>query len=535
MSLAKNAGRMSIAVFLSRILGLVREQVFAALFGAGLVSDAYLVAFRIPNLLRDLFAEGALSQAFVTVFSRTDTEEEKRRLARDVMTALTVIVGITCLGIALAAPYLVELMAGKFAAEPGKLELTIGLTRLFSPFLYFASSAALAMGILNTLGSFFIPAMGSAAFNLGNIVVGGGLAWMFSRSGMGPTSAIWGFGIGTLAGGFLQWSVQWPTLRQKGYMPWAGATGIFSSKRVAESFRDPGFRTILALMAPAILSIASVQLNTFIGTWFAASLEQGSVSWISYAYRLMHFPMGVFGVALSTAALPRLASLIKDNKRLEFGETLENALGMSWILALGSTCGLILFREPLISLLYQHGRFTYHDTQMTALALMAYAIGLVAFIQTKILVQAFYALNRVWFSSTISLVSVLMSAGLNFVLARYFGHAGVPLSTALTAWAVTFALAIALRRQGVRFLSAKTWKLGFVSLVSAAISMGSLELLGVPTWLLAFRVQQGFLPFAMATLAVVAGAGAFYVFLVALLTPQGRLLWQRLRSRSRKS
>lgn len=525
MSLARNAGRMSIAVFLSRILGLVREQVFAALFGAGLASDAYLVAFRIPNLLRDLFAEGALSQAFVTVFSRAGSDDDQKRIARDVMTAMSALVLVTCLLIAVLAPWVVDAMAGEFAAVPGKIELTTGLTRLFSPFLFFASSAALAMGVLNTLGSFFLPAMGSAAFNLGNILVGGGLAmWLAPQ---GSTVSMWGFGVGTLVGGFWQWSLQWPALRKRGYPPTAGLSAIFHPSRLRASFRDPDFHAVLKLMAPSILSIASVQINVFIGTWFVSSLGQGAVSWNNYAYRLMHFPMGVFGVALSTAALPRLASLLKQGKREEFEDTLSRAVGLGWMLAFGSTVGLVVLREPLLGLLYEHGRFHRSDTTMTGQALMAYAVGLVPFIVNKILVQAFYALDRVWVSSALSLGSIVLSVGLNFALVKHFGHAGVPLSSSLTALINMCALAILLRGQGVKLFSASLARSVFLSLLGG-ICLASLAMAQAPAILLTLRDERGFMFFAISVLATVVAGGALYIAPLAAFSREGRELLAKL-------
>lgn len=530
MSLAKNAGRMSIAVFLSRILGLVREQVFAALFGAGVAADAYQVAFRIPNLLRDLFAEGAFSPAFVTVFSKARSPEEQRRLASVIMTALTVLVGIACAGIFLAAPAIVDLMTDQnFQSDPLRRDLAVSLTRLFSPFLYFVSSAAIAMGVLNSLGHFFMPAMGAAAFNLGNIVIGGGLAWMAADRGV--SAAAWGFGLGTLAGAALQWLVQWPSLKREGFTPWAGLSRVFSLARVREAFGDEGFRAVLRLMAPAVLSLATVPIMSFVSTNYATAAGPGAIAWITYAYRLIHFPMGVFGVALSTAAMPKLASLVRDGKTREFGETLEQAFGLGFILALGSAAGLFVFRLPLVSLIYQHGRFMPADTVRVGEALSAYALGLVAFTCTKIFVQAFYALDRVWVPSVVSFASIGLNVALNASFVRHFGHAGVPLSMSITSLSVMLFLMIFLRAKGVPFVTAKTLR------VVAASAVGSLAMValdyrfGFTDQILRVREAHGFAPFAGAVLGGVAVGGAFYLGVVTLLTPEGRVLAQRLGGR----
>lgn len=533
MSLARNAGRMSLAVLFSRVLGLVREQVFAALFGAGMASDAYFVAFRIPNLLRDLFAEGALSLAFVTIFSRERSDENRKRIARDIMTALTVIVGLVCVGLYFIAGPLITFTAPQFAQEDGKLELTIGLAKLFSPFLFFVSSAALAMGILNTLGMFFTPSIGPAFFNVGNVVVGGGLAWLAKHYGYADR-AIWGFGVGTLLGGFLQWAVQWPALLKKGYVPWAGLSAVLSPSRVKAAFRDEAFRNLIHLMAPAVITTGAVQISNYIGTSFAASLEQGSVSWITYSYRILHFPLGVFGVALSTAAHPKLASLIAENRVRDFEDTLEEALSLSWILGFGSALGMYLFREPLVAMFFEHGHFSARDTLMTGQALTAYAIGLLGFILSKIFVQAFYAVHKVWIATAVSLLSVALSAGLNFTFAPIFGHAGIPLSTSLTSIVSTLILGFWVWRQGFVFLRGRAAKAVLASLVGA-LGIGLVAWLGAVEWVRDVRHTHGGLMGAFATLTVIAAAGLVYIGVVAALTPQGRVLVEKFRRRLKRS
>ena len=281
----------------SRLLGLVREQVFAGMFGAGYAYDAFVVAFRIPNLLRDLFGEGALSAAFVTVFSDYDTNrsrEETLRLASNVLCFFGVALSLISLaGIYLAWP-IVNLLAPDFSLIPGKTDLTVQLTRIMLPFLVFISLAAVVMGMLNTRGRFFIPSLASSFFNLGSIIGGVSLALILPEYGQ---PAIVGMAVGTLIGGILQLSMQLPALRRTGFR--------FTPQL---NVKDPGLHRILRLMVPATIGLSAVQINIFINTNFAASCAEGSVSWLNYAFRLVQLPIGIFGVALSIAMMPLLAS-----------------------------------------------------------------------------------------------------------------------------------------------------------------------------------------------------------------------------------
>ena len=494
----------------------------------GVAADAYLVAFRVPNLFRDLFAEGALSSAFITVFARTTEPARSQELAKNVLAVITLIVGGVCALLFIFAPEIVTKMAGDFARTPGKLELTIALTRLMVPFLYFASSAALAMGILNSNGSFFVPAMGAAAFNLGNIIFGGGFAYLLKDRG--PMGAIWGFGIGTLVGGFLQWCVQWPNLRGFGFAPLAGIFGVFSPARLRTAFRDPALKEIFRLMTPAVLAVAAVQINVMVDTYFASSLQTGSVAWLSFSFRIMHFPMGVFGVALSTAALPRLSRLVKEGQSEAFAATLEEALKWSLILAVGSTAGLIVFREPLVSLIYQHGRFSAHDTVMTGYALASFAFGLLAFNGSKIFVQAFYAMGSVLVPSVISFVSIVMNYLLDIWFAKIWGHAGLALSTSLTSFVNMLWLWLLLRGKINFRLSPAFFRTLWASCLGAA-AIAAFHFLRVPQTLMLLRSQYSFWAFVAATLVALALAGAAYVVVLTVLTPDGKLLFAKLRSR----
>jgi putative peptidoglycan lipid II flippase len=517
------------AVFLSRFLGLVREQVFAFFFGAGLVTDAYLVAYRIPNLLRDLFAEGALSSAFVTVFSRESDPDRRRAMAARVLVALCLLVGLVCLAIYFLSGPLVRLMAPHFALIPGKIELTVSLTRLFSPFLLFVAAAALSMGVLNTLGYFFVPALGPAAFNAASILVGGSAAYFLRAEGL--ESMIWGFTLGSVFGGLCQWLVQWPWLVREGYNPLSAIGRVVGSGGIAGSVRDPGLRRIGSLMAPSILAVAAVQINVFVNTILASSLVEGSVSWLSFAYRLLYFPLGVFGVALSTAALPSLALLKHEGRTEDFEQTLCKALRLTLILGLGSAAGLIAFRMPLLSMIFEHGRFTHSDTVQTALALTAFALALPALNTTKIFVQAFHAIDKVWIPSTVSLLLVVSHYFVALWGARHYGHVGLALATAFTSLLNTSFLALILKLRGHRLLDFETVKVLIGALVGVLLLLG-LELWGFADFLLQLRETSKTL-FTVATLASVGFFGLCYLFLAALPSRDSRQWFQRLTRRLR--
>ncbi len=393
--IAKSAGTVSIAVMCSRVLGLVREQIFAGMFGAGLAYDAFVVAFRIPNLLRDLFAEGALSAAFITVFTDYDTnrsKEETWQLASNVLVFFAVLLSLlTLLGIFFAAP-LVNLFASDYSAIEGKLELTILLTKIMQPFLIFISLAAVVMGILNSKGKFFVPAMASAFFNLGSIVGGVSLALILPKFGQ---PAIVGMAIGTLLGGLLQLSMQFPTLFRCGFK--------FTPRL---RIKDPGLKRIITLMIPAIIGLSPTQINIIINTKFASSCIEGSVSWLNYAFRLVQLPIGVFGVALSIAAMPVLARHAAKKDISGMKETMVSSLTMVFSLTIPATIGLILLAEPIIHVIFERGAFTAFDTVATANTLIFYAIGLFAYSSNKILVPVFYALEDTKYPMLASFLAV---------------------------------------------------------------------------------------------------------------------------------
>ncbi len=427
----RSAGIVSVAVFVSRISGLVRESIMARLFGAGLVWDAFNLGFRIPNLTRDLFAEGALSSAFVPTFTEylaNRSREEAAHLANLVATALIAVVGGLCALGMLFAPQLVWLLAPGYAQVPGKFELAVLMTRIMFPFLLLVALAAQAMGILNACNQFFVPAMASTFFNIGSLVFGLTTGFL-----VGPyigITHIQGMAIGVVCGGALQLAVQLPSLARSGF-----------SYRPRMDFKHPGMIHILQLMAPAILGNAATQINVMVNTNFASQLFDpvrgfdGPVSWLGYAFRFMQLPLGIFGVAIASATLPAVSRSAAAGNIEELRRTLSRSLGMVFLLTIPSSIGLAVLGKSIVGAIYQGGRFQAYDTHQTALALSCYAVGLAGYSALKVLSPTFYALRD---SRTPMLIS-LLSVGINFGVAytvihtTRLGHAGLALSTSAVA------------------------------------------------------------------------------------------------------
>ncbi len=382
-------GVVGVAILCSRVLGLIREVVFAAMFGASRNMDAFLTAFRAPNMLRDLFAEGALSTAFVTTFSRRIATEGDRSawdLASKVATLTLVFMSaISLLGVVFA-PVLIDILAPGFPAE--KAELTVVLTRIMFPFILLVSLAALVMGMLNARHVFGPPAMASAFFNLGSIIGGVTLCyWLdpqpdWRHPHFGERGLV-GLSIATLIGGLLQLAVQLPSLRRVGF-------------RFHPDFkwRDPGVRTILGMMGPAMIAASAVQVNVAVNSIFASGLGDGPIAWLNIAFRLMQLPLGIFGVAVATVTLPLVSRSAAVGNTSEFRSALAHSVRLVLLLTIPAAIGLIILAEPIIQLIYQHGRFTHEATIQTAAALRFYAIGLAGYSADKVLAPAFYALDK---------------------------------------------------------------------------------------------------------------------------------------------
>jgi putative peptidoglycan lipid II flippase len=494
----KAAGIIGLAVMCSRLLGLLREQIFAALFGGGLAMDAFTAAFRIPNLLRDLFAEGALSMAFVTTFSKTIArggDEDAWRLANKVATMTASVLGVLCILGMVFSPQLVALLAPGF--DPDKAALTAHLTRIMFPFILLVSLAALVMGMLNAKNRFGMPAMASSFFNIGSIVGGVGLGFWIDPH-FGPRALI-GVAFATLIGGGLQLAVQLPSLARLGYR-----------FRPDIHWRDPGVKAILLLMGPAVIAASTTQVNVLVNSMFASTLGDGAIFWLAIAFRLMQLPLGLFGVALGTVTLPLLSRLVVAGKTAEFRIELARAIRWALLLTLPSMVGLIMLAEPIISVLYQHGKFNAEQAAQAAGALRFYAIGLGGYAALKVLVNAFYALDRRKTPMLVSFAAVGLNLLFNwiFTFRLGWGHRGLAFSTGCVA-SFNFLLLYFLMQHQLKGLESRR-----LLLLLAKIALASTPLVAVCAasshWLLAGWQHQALLPKTVVLLLTVsAGAGLF--------------------------
>jgi putative peptidoglycan lipid II flippase len=502
-SRGRSAALVSAATLASRVLGLVREQVFATLFGAGLATDAFNVAFRIPNLLRDLFAEGAMSSAFVPTFTEELTLHGRARafrLASMVMTVLACVTGaLVVLGILFAEP-LARVMAPGFAHVPGKLELTVFLTRIMMPFLLLIALGAAATGVLNALSSFAVPALAPGMISVGMIVAGVGLVPVARRFGLPP---IVGMAVGTVLGVLGQVLVHIPAFIKEGYKP-----------RVIWAPTDPGVRRVIFLMLPATIGLAATQINLLVNTQIASLLAQGSVSWLNYAFRLMYLPIGVFGVAVATVTLPALARAIAVQDMVRMKEELAGALRLVAFLTLPATAGLAALATPIIRLLYQHGRFTPYDTYQTAGALLWYCTGLAAYSAVKVVVPTYYALKDTRTPVAVSMLAVCLNIALNVALMHVLKHRGLALATSATMTFNLVCLLFLLRR--------RIGPLGLRSVANAVARIGvASAIMGVAVWAIERQLEHVFgttrLLARAGTLGVSVGFGIVLLYALAHL------------------
>jgi len=417
---------VGIFTFLSRILGLMRDMVLAGLFGSGMAADAFFVAFRIPNLLRRLFAEGSLTIAFIPVFTEyltRKTREDAFDLARVVLTILSIILAIvTLLGI-LFSPWIVRFQAFGFGGFGVKYDLTVLLTRITFPYIFFISIVAFFMGVLNSVRHFAAPAAAPIFLNVGII----GAAYLISPHCSAP---ILGVAIGVLVGGALQVALQ---------IPWVIRNGLRLFPRWQPD--HPALRRIGLLMLPAIFGSAVYQFNQFMGTLLASFLPQGSVSWLYYADRLVQFPLGIFAIAISTAALPSLSTQAANEDLGQFQDTLNHALGLVFFITLPSMAGLIILGRPIIQVLFERGAFDLLSSRMTDYALLFYALGLWAFSGIRVMVSAFYALQDTKTPVKVAVIALVVNLALSLTLMGPLKHGGLALALSLAS-GVQFALLV---------------------------------------------------------------------------------------------
>jgi putative peptidoglycan lipid II flippase len=515
-AVARAAAVVSAATLASRVLGFLRDLVIARTFGAGPSTDAFFVAFRLPNLLRRLVAEGALSSAFIPVFTEyvtTRSRADTRRMLRAVTgLMLLLLAAVTLVGI-LAAPWILRVMAPGFFANPGVGELTVRLTRLMFPYLFFVGLAAVAMGILNAHRHFLLPALSPVALNIG-IIVG---ALVLAPRLPEPVT---GLALGVLLGGAGQLLVQ---------LPLVGVRGLLMPPEIALS--HPAVRRILRLMTPVVVGQSAGHLGTVVTTVIASFLAGGSVSYLYYADRLVEFPLGVFGVAVATAVLPTLSEQAARRDQQALRETLSFALRLAILVSLPAAVGLFVLREPIVRVLYERGRFGPAETAGTAAAVAMYALGIAGFTVTKIGAQAFFALGDTRTPVKVSVGAMVLNCAVAAALARPLGHVGLALATSVAATANALVLAILLRRRlpgGVIAGARRAW------LRTAGVSAG-LALALETAWRL-WPPPPGRLAEATWLATAIVGAAAAYVGCHAALgAEEVRLAWGTLARRWRRS
>jgi putative peptidoglycan lipid II flippase len=498
-SLLRSLATVSGMTLLSRILGFVRDFAIARTFGAGMVTDAFVVAFRLPNLLRRLFAEGAFSQAFVPLLGeyrgRRGETATKQLIDRTATALFLVVLLVAVLGM-LGTPLLIYVFTPGFAKDADKFALTVELTRITFPYILFMALVALSAGILNTWSRFAVPAFTPVMLNLAMIAGALYFAPWFAR----PIDVLaWS----VVLGGALQLAIQLPALKAIGMLP-----------RFDPTFKDDGVRRLLRLMAPALLGVSVSQISLLINTVFASFLDSGSVSWLYYADRLMEFPAGLLGAALGTILLPSLSRTHATENHAEFSALLDWGLRLTLLLTLPAALALAILGVPLLATLFQHGAFTGNDVLRTREALLAYSIGLTGLILVKILAPGFYARQDIRTPVKIALITLTLTQLLNLALIGWLKHAGLALATGLASCVNAMMLYRGLRQRGV-FLPAPGWAAFTWRIAVALLALGTVLWFAVgaeAAWLT--------MPFggrlARLALAIAAG-GAVYFGTLALL------------------
>lgn len=470
-SITQSATSVTIAVFISRILGLIREQVLAYFFGAGKSMDAFVVGYRIPNLLRDLFAEGALGSAFVKVFSSNLEKEGKEKSFRIAQTLISnfsiILVAVVTLGI-IFADTIVSLIAPEFKKDLHKFSLTTRLTQIMMPFLLFISLASILAGMLNSFRIFFLPALSSGLFNLVSIIIGVAGYYLLVKMRIEP---IYAMAFGVTLGGLFQVLFQYPLIKKKGF-----------SFSFSPDFKNEEFKEVLRLIFPVILGLSVVQINIFINTFFATSCGEGAVSWYSYAFRIMYVPLGLFGVGLSQALLPELSRQIAKNDFISAKDTFFRALIVSLSLSIPSAIGLYILSKPLIGVLFERGKFTFYDTVKTAGILQILSIGLPFYGLSKTAVPLFYSLGKTIIPALGSIIAVITNVAIILLTIEKMGINGVALGTSLSLlFQAIFLLSVAGYKMGkpdFRFLL----KSAFTLILASSGLIGVLKIIDIITF-----------------------------------------------------
>ena len=434
---ARAAGVVGSATLLSRIFGFIRDMVVAGFFGAGFATDAFFVAFRIPNLLRRLFAEGSLTISFIPVFTeylKKKSKEDAIGLANAAFTLLSIILVIVSLAGIFFSPLIVKIIAPGFSKVPDKYELTVFLTRLMFPYIFFISLVALCMGILNSLRHFAAPALAPVVLNICIIAAAILLRNLFPEP-------IISLAIGVIIGGILQLAMQFPFLVKMGV-----------KLRPSFDFKHPGIKRIGILMLPAVFGAAVYQINIFISTLLASFLPGGSISYLYYADRIVQLPLGVFAIAVGTASLPSLSEQASSGDLEEMKKTISFSLRLIFFITIPAMIALIALRVPIISVLFQRGEFDYQSTILTSQALLYYAVGLWAFSAIRVVVSAFYSLQDTKTPVKVAIAALFVNAVLSVILMFPMKHGGLALATSIASAVNIMILFFLLKKKIGQFL-----------------------------------------------------------------------------------
>ena len=494
---ARAAGQISIATAASRVLGFIRDILLAKIFGASGFTDAFFIAYRIPNLFRELFAEGSMSAAFVPVFTETlsiEGEERAKRLASAVLAFLLIVLSaVTVLGV-LAAPWVVSIIAPGFLDEPEKFSLTVRLTRIMFPFLFFISLAALAKGILNAMKSFFIPALAPVCLNLSIITS----ALFVAPAWPVPLAAV---ALAVSVGGALQVAVQAPELFKRGFII-----------RPVVNFAHPGLKKILKLMLPAVAGMGVAQINIFVSTIFVSYLQGGAATYLYYAMRFVHLPIGIFGVAMATAVLPSLSEYAAKSDMDNLRETFSFALRILFFITLPAMAGLIVFAGPIIDILLRRGEFGTAAVEETAYALVFYSTGLWAFVGARVAASTFYSLQDTRTPVRVAALSVIVNILFSLLLMGPMRHAGLAFANSIAATVNFLALFYLLRRRLGR-LDGRNIIASFLKTVLASVIMVSA---GAAVMKMIFPAGGGLVERAVALAVVIISCVVIYIFISSI-------------------
>lgn len=496
--LGKASTIVAIGTALSRVTGLLREQVIAFYFGASLESDAFFTAFRLPNLLRDMFAEGALSSAFVPVFKERlvkEGEDSAFALANLALSALTIIVGLITLIGMVASPALVYISAYGFTNDPHKFDLTVSMTRIMFPFLLLVSLSSLVMGVVNSFGRFGVSAISSTMFNVGSIIC---VVLLYSQF----NQPVYALAIGVLVGGVGQLAIQLPQLFEIGFR-----------FRPRFDLLHEDLKRIWKLFSPIVIGLSAGRINILVSTLLASMLVEGTMSYLNYSYRLMHFPLGVFAVAIGTVSLPRASEHVARGEFDELGTMFYRSLSVTLALIIPSAVVLALMGKDLIDMIYHWGRFSGADVEGTTRTLFHYSYGLIGFAAVRVIVPIFYALGDAKLPMYISLVTVGVNLLLYYPCIRIFDYAGLAAATSIAALTNTGLLLYFIPKHGIRFpfsdLFLTLFKLIVISVIAVytarMIPLGFLQMFP----LVLERAFQMVLPLLI--------AGALFIGLAVLL------------------